>query len=520
MGPDRQHRRSRPRGFTLTELLIVLAIVLLISAATLPVVLPAIQHRSASEAARLVQATLVSARDTAVRANAPKGVRLLPDPIFNGITDTRLASNRLIFIEPGPDYSEGSINVTPRHVAGNDDNSNFFPINHLIHVDQQKLVDNGGAIVPNSPTEWYWNIRQGEKIRLGEAGRFFTIVGPMAVGPVVSGGTVVSVDNPERFINVGAPSATSVDITNAYVRDTLYVLNNFDDNGDGFIDEMFDGIDNDGDGVVDPGFDRVDNDNDGFVDWQPVVIGGLTLMAPDPEELLFNGGGEYELEDLVGPQYTTTNTDNFDNDLDGFIDEPGETRVVDLDEYTIKRRPVVSEGAREIALPADVVIDLTTLTTGYPQRSRLPVDPLNGYVDLLMYPNGEVVPSSPYGTTGLFPGRGDNLAPFYHFWIAERQDVVEPTNPTIGIRTVILLPVPEGTPGYTGDAILKGERRLVTLSPRTGQIVTNSLNLQPFNATFSNFDLSGDAQTDADVFRARLDLPYVFAQLGQRDSDR
>ena len=80
-------RRGRA-GFTLVELLVVMLIILMISAVALPVILPALNHRQVSEAARILQGALVGARDAAVHANAPRGIRLLPDPtLITFITD-------------------------------------------------------------------------------------------------------------------------------------------------------------------------------------------------------------------------------------------------------------------------------------------------------------------------------------------------------------------------------------------------------------------------------------------------
>jgi prepilin-type N-terminal cleavage/methylation domain-containing protein len=70
-------RLRRRRGFTLIELLVVILIILLVSAVTLPTVIPAITHRQVSEAARIFQGALAGARDTAINNNAIEEVVVL-----------------------------------------------------------------------------------------------------------------------------------------------------------------------------------------------------------------------------------------------------------------------------------------------------------------------------------------------------------------------------------------------------------------------------------------------------------
>jgi prepilin-type N-terminal cleavage/methylation domain-containing protein len=472
-------RRPAPRGFTLVELLVVILIIALISAATLPMILTANNERRVSESARILQAILAGTRDAAIRANEPRGIRLLPDPILNGSAGGPLASNRIVPIEPAPEYSEGLVQLTA---------SNTIPNTQLaaimaVEVTSTPSVQGNAAILSN-PTSWYWNIRQGDKIRFNDSGAYYTIAGPMQVGALNG--------NSERFINLGQAATTfGMQRPNEF----LILTNGVDDDGDGFVDNGFDGLDNEGDGIVDPLFNGVDDNADNVIDNETT-----------PKE--------FEIE-------------KFDGTL-GMTNNP---LLQSTFSYTIYRRPMVSPGAREVTLPAGVVIDLTTwnaptATIGVanyngpspllPERSRLPVDPYTNFVDIMIAPNGQVVQSGAGGTGGAI----NTLAPmgnqpFYHFWLTEREGVV----PTLwGTKTVTLssnvnvaitdkvgsipninpnfgpvgptstaqnylLPMPQGTLKYTG-VNLTGERRLVTLFVKTGQIVSNSI--QNFNGSDTN----------------------------------
>ena len=78
-------------------------------------------------------------------------------------------------------------------------------------------------------------------------------------------------------------------------------------------------------------------------------------------------------------------------------------------------------GTKPILLPTNVVVDLTTWATTQ-ERSRLPVDPYTGYVDVMVSPNGSAVPTTIYSS----PSSVGMAGAFYHFWLAERADVAIP----------------------------------------------------------------------------------------------
>jgi prepilin-type N-terminal cleavage/methylation domain-containing protein len=491
-------RRTSPRGFTLVELLVVITIIALISAVALPVVLPALNERRVSEAARLLQAILAGTRDTAIRANAPRGIRLLPDPVFSGgPLGQPLAANRIIPIEPGPDYTEGLVRAVsatlPNVIPATPDP--LFNANYLTIAESgfSGLVPNQ---VPNNPTNWYLNIRQGDKLRFNDSGNFYTIAGPVSA--------LSAVNNPERFI-AGSPSSTvALASQTGWLPDFLLLLNGQDDDGDGWIDEECDGIDNDGDGIIDPGFNGLDDA--GLING---VMHAKNGIIDEALELMIGNGNapEFEQEVFVGSQATLPPSN---------------------EAYTIFRRPVVSPGAREVTLSAGVVIDLTTWNASIstpaasthvvlPERSRLPVDAYTGYVDVMIDQSGRVITPGAGSDGGGYYARSPlSSTPFYHFWLTEREGVHaplwDPVAPTIPYAPTLnpdfanattpmsyLLPMPKGTIGYTpmpngtvqsystNPVYLTGERRLVTLFVKTGQIVSNSIQSFDVNDTNAPF---------------------------------
>ena len=470
--------RITRRGFTLIELLVVILIILLVSAVALPTVIPAITHRQVSEAARILQAALVGARDVAINTGAPAGIRLLPDPVFvQQMTQTIagqqvlvidpskiLAANRFIPIQLAPDYSEGRVTwwtqvagpLFTRRLSynlGSPPNGGVYPVGTGVSVIIQSYDTNG---LPNPPTSWYWNVRVGDKLQINNTGPYLTVVGPM------------DVVNSELFVNIDPTLAAPLQLANNTPIEFLFVVNGVDDNHDGFIDNGWDGIDNDGDGYID------------------------NIVSPNPNLL----SGEWI--EVEGRPST-------------FSSAP--TNVP----YSITRRPTPSPGSRETPLPSNVVIDLTTWNPQFftaqaiaagitnisyvSERSRLPVDPNTGYVDILLNPNGTVVPTTEYSS----PTSAGMGSAFYHFWLSERSDLFDPQMQAPAGVPYLLPMVSDLNNSYPNPndnfkpRALSGERRLVTLFARTGQIVTNQI--ETFNGTAPS-------------------LPFLGAQQGTRGDSR
>lgn len=426
------HSAASPRrGFTLIELLVVLVIILLISVVALPAVLPALAHRQVSEAGRILQGTLVGARDQAIHDGQPSGIRLIPDPTFityqpaklpNGQPNPQagwvdltqpLAYARIVPIGPAPEYTEGKATVR----AG-------FGYARAIHnpaganvavpslVLEESPLDAHGA--PNSPTSWSWNIRVGDQLQLNGAGPWYTVVGPMWT------------PNPEGFTNCG-PAGTTPPLRppGSQPVEWLVLVNGRDDDNDGFADAGWDGVDEDADGVI-------DNANE----WEP--------------------------EQWIGAA------------AKGLASVP----------YAIRRRPLPMANAREVALPSHVVIDATTGTTTQ-ERSRLPINPMTGAVEIMINSDGTAYIPLPYGVRSavglghpylIDPTTGKPLPytgipawlgypdPFYHFWLADRSDV----SASSGTGVLPTLPAP------------KEDCVLVTLDAKSGRIIATD-NPDPAN---------------------------------------
>jgi len=99
-----------PRGVTLLELLVVMLILLMVTAAAIPMMAPALQNRRMREAARLASSYISGARARAIQNNRDVGVML---ERFEG----RPYAISLSYVEVPPPYSGESAQSTCRPVA-------------------------------------------------------------------------------------------------------------------------------------------------------------------------------------------------------------------------------------------------------------------------------------------------------------------------------------------------------------------------------------------------------------------
>src|SRR5271166_225468 len=412
--PARPTDARRP-GFTLIELLVVMFIILLVSAVTLPSIISAISHRQVSEAARVLQAALVGARDSAIHNNAISGIRLLPDPTINGINTNAssplygmldpslpLAMNRIVPLEAAPDYDEGKISIikdlvsppgfAPAYPYPSVPNPLTPALSMSVLMVEECPVDttNPNTFTPNEPTSWFWNIRIGDKIRISNAGQYYTVIGPMTQA------------NPDLFVNdapVGSPPGTPTQLVRTYTNP-----NNTSQTVTAHVEYLFlvNGQDDDNDGFVDNGWDGVDNDQDGNIDIVPNVPTSYNEWTESEKWLGSLASGLQQNSIVTGL--------------------PVGTPVLLNQSYTITRRPAPSSGSRELALPP------TASGVGTSQV----INPNSGSVDILVNPDGTVVPSTVYSSPSSF---GLNGA-FLHFWLAERSDVAAPDPIRVANKTL------------------------------------------------------------------------------------
>lgn len=369
------------KGFTLIELLVVMGIaaILLVSVGMAATTW---STGKTQRAASIVQSVLTYTRDMAAAKAAadaqvlpdlaavkwPIGLRLVPDParplarLADGTIDRSqaLTFTRIVPLNAPPPYSNGYGSVDPAGLpqAFLDQlaRDGMVSIYRRLILEEAKTGPDG---LRAEPTTWWWNVRVGDEIKWGGVG--YTVTGPMAIS---------GADNPEGFVNYGLPGkSTSPLDRGAGPVEWLCLTNRRDDDGDGFVDDGWDGLDNDLDGLVDE-------------------------------------DDEWEAETWVTP-----------------------TAFYDSANYRILRRPIAT-AVGAVELPASVVIDATGWTVAgltptradLRLRSQVPVNLYTGAVDLVFDAAGRCEAPTLYGR----PSAGTFGRPWIHLWLADRGDVVAP----------------------------------------------------------------------------------------------
>jgi prepilin-type N-terminal cleavage/methylation domain-containing protein len=151
-------RCGAPRGVTLLEILIVMTIMLMITAATLPVVIPAISNRRMREASRLVSTFISGARSRAIETGRPVGVMF---ERFNGLP----LAYTISYVEMPPTYSGDTL---PTKVT-----LNASPL-----PSQITGVVPSGSLTPGL-------VRYGDRIRLDFKGPLYAISSQASGNPNV-----------------------------------------------------------------------------------------------------------------------------------------------------------------------------------------------------------------------------------------------------------------------------------------------------------------------------------------------
>ncbi|MFH1302254.1 MAG: prepilin-type N-terminal cleavage/methylation domain-containing protein [Planctomycetota bacterium] len=101
----RQERSGNRAGFTLVEILVVISILAILTVMTVTSINFALSTDLTRSASRQVQSYLAGARDRAIYAKAPRGVRFMLDP------NNPTAVTSMVYIAPSPYWEQGIIRM-------------------------------------------------------------------------------------------------------------------------------------------------------------------------------------------------------------------------------------------------------------------------------------------------------------------------------------------------------------------------------------------------------------------------
>lgn len=153
-----QSRATRRRGVTLIELLIVITIMLMVTAAAIPIMMPAVQNRQMRESTRILSSYISSARSRAIENGRPVGVMF---ERFNGQPFSMVVSSVEVPPPYSGDFANSTMSVQPTAF------STTATINPFTQGD----------------TGWLGLVRAGDMVRLGFHGPLYVLsAGGVTVG--------------------------------------------------------------------------------------------------------------------------------------------------------------------------------------------------------------------------------------------------------------------------------------------------------------------------------------------------
>lgn len=156
--------QSHSAGFTLIELMVVIALLVLIASMTVAAINLNVNNDKVRAGSRQVQSYLAGARDRAIYSKAPRGVRFLLTPT-NSPTESSRTVSSMVFIAPTDPWKQGRVQLE-RLDDDSDDNSgngiDHNPNNQADTTGGQAFVIRGYDNDPNyPPTEWVNLFQQG-----------------------------------------------------------------------------------------------------------------------------------------------------------------------------------------------------------------------------------------------------------------------------------------------------------------------------------------------------------------------